>query len=107
MGLFRDSDSSLIVAPESGLAVGEVKNVLGAVSAAHSANPEGHLAAAAAAGVALTKNQKKKLKKKLKKVGSAPTDSEADSQQTGHDSDVTSGAAVTASAESGKAPSMI
>ncbi|KAK9904075.1 hypothetical protein WJX75_003847 [Coccomyxa subellipsoidea] len=71
-----------------------------AAPAASNANPEGHLAAAAAAGQALTKNQKKKLKKKLKKVGSAPADSEADSQQTGNDSDVTSGAAVSASAES-------
>lgn len=74
-----------------------------AAPAASNANPEGHLAAAAAASQALTKNQKKKLKKKLKKVGSAPADSEADSQQTGNDSDVTSGAAVSASAESGKA----
>ena len=68
---------------------------------AGSANPEGHLAAAAAAGHALTKNQKKKLKKKLKKVGSTAADSGADSQQTGDDSDVTSGA-VALSAEAGK-----
>ncbi len=67
------------------------------------ANPEGHLAAAAAAGHALTKNQKKKLKKKLKKVGSAAADSGADSHQTGDDSDVTSGAVgLRASAEAGK-----
>ncbi|BDA45693.1 probable SRSF protein kinase 2 [Coccomyxa sp. Obi] len=65
-----------------------------------SANPEGHLAAAAAAGHALTKNQKKKLKKKLKKVSSTAADSGADSQQTGDDSDVTSGA-VALSAEAG------
>ena len=49
----------------------------GTVRAGHAANPEGHLATAAASGQALTKNQKKKLKKKLKKAGagSQTTDS--------------------------------
>ena len=61
----------------------------GTVRAGHAANPEGHLATAAASGQALTKNQKKKLKKKLKKAGagSQTTDSGQQPDASHTDSD--------------------
>ena len=61
----------------------------GTARAGHAANPEGHLATAAASGQALTKNQKKKLKKKLKKAGagSQTTDSGQQPDASHTDSD--------------------
>ena len=60
-----------------------------AACAGHAANPEGHLATAAASGQGLTKNQKKKLKKKLKKAGagSQTTDSGQQPDASHTDSD--------------------
>jgi hypothetical protein len=45
-------------------------------------NPEGHLAATAASGQPLTKNQKKKLKRKMKKVGAASDLQQAEDSET-------------------------